>query len=248
MRALCSQKGVVVRPKIMYRLLTAALLVSFAGATALHAQSAVPPPGDKFRDTSMLKPPAGAKVAIVEWEDLECPACSHAFPIVHAAVDHYKIPLVRYDYQIPGHMWSHDASLYARYLQDNAPPAVAEEYRREVFASQYQIGSKDDLQKFTAKFFQKAGKQMPFVLDPKLSKEVDADKALGEKLGLQHTPTIVVVTANHWTEVDDVSQLYSVIDQAIASTASAPAAKAAVKPAAKAPVKATPVAAKKKAS
>ena len=37
-----------------------------------------------FQDTSMLKPPAGAKVAIYEFDDLECPACAHALPIVHA--------------------------------------------------------------------------------------------------------------------------------------------------------------------
>ena len=43
----------------------------------------------------MLVPPAGRRFAIMEWEDLECPACAHAFPFVHMAVDHYKIPLVR---------------------------------------------------------------------------------------------------------------------------------------------------------
>ncbi len=40
----------------------------------------------------MVKPPAGARVAIYEFEDLECPACAHAYPIVHAAIDKYKIP------------------------------------------------------------------------------------------------------------------------------------------------------------
>jgi protein-disulfide isomerase len=214
----------------MSRLLAAVMFVSLAGTAVLPAQTAVPPPGDKFRDTSMLKPPAGAKVAIIEWEDLECPACAHAFPIVHAAVAHYKIPLIRYDFQIPGHIWSHEASLYARYLQDKVSPTVAEDYRRQVFASQYQIGSKDDLHNFTVKFFQTKGQQIPFVLDPtgQFEKEVTADKALGEKLGLQHTPTLVVVTPTHWVEVDDMSQLYSVIDAALAQTAAAAPAKAPV--------------------
>jgi len=204
----------------MSRLLAAALCLTLAAASS-HAQNAVPAgQGDAFKDTSMFKVPPGAKVAIIEWEDLECPACAHAFPIVHAAVAHYKIPLIRRDFQIPGHIWSHDASIYARYLQDKVSPTVAEEYRREVFASQYQIASKDDLHNFTVKFFQTNHQQMPFVVDPtkQFEKEVQADHDLGMKMGLQHTPTIIVATPKGWTQVVDVSQLYSVIDQAIAST------------------------------
>ena len=190
----------------------------------------------------MFKPPAGSKVAVIEWEDLECPACAHAFPFVHAAVKQYKIPLIRRDFQIPGHQWSHEASIYARYLEDKVSPVTAEDYRRQVFATQYQIASKDDLHNFTVKFFQGHGVAMPFVVDPdgKLAKEVLADKELGDKMGLQHTPTIIVATNRSWVQVVDVSQLYSVIDKAIAET-SGPAA-------ATAPVKKSTTVAHKKAS
>jgi protein-disulfide isomerase len=210
----------------MPRLLSAALLLSLAGVAAT-AQTALPAgQGTHFRDTSMLVPPAGAKVAIVEWEDLECPACAHAFPFVHMAVDHYKIPLERHDFQIPGHLWSHEASLFARYLQDKVSLDLATDYRRQVFANQYKIASKDDLNRFTQEFFTSHGKQLPFVLDPngQLQKEVDADHELGMKLGLMHTPTIVVVTPKGWIEVVDVSDLYQAIDQAEAMVASGPAA------------------------
>jgi protein-disulfide isomerase len=161
------------------------------------------------------------KVAIVEWEDLECPACARAFPIVHAAIDKYKIPLVRYDFQINGHIWSHEASLFARYLQDKVSPELATDYRRQVFASQFRIASKDDLDRFTQQFFQSHGKQLPFVLDPQgqLEKEVDADKELGLKLGLSETPTLVVVTPRGWIQVKDVMQLYEAIDKAEAAMA-----------------------------
>jgi protein-disulfide isomerase len=197
------------------------------------AQTSVPPNQvTNFRDTSMLKPPAGAKVAIVEWEDLECPACARAFPIVHSAIDKYKIPLVRYDFQINGHIWSHEASLFARYLQDKVSPELATDYRRQVFASQFRIASKDDLDRFTQQFFASHGKQLPFVLDPQgqLEKEVSADKDLGLKLGLNETPTLVVVTPKGWIQVKDVMQLYEAIDKAEAMMASAgPAPKAAGK-------------------
>ena len=211
----------------MFRLLTAALFVSLTGAAALSAQNAVGQgSATQFKDTSMLKPPAGAKVAIIDWEDLECPACAHAFPIVHEAAAKYHIPVVRYDFPLRMHIWSHDGAVIARYIQDKISPSGADDYRRQVFASQMQIASKDDLQRFSQRFFSANNKQMPFVVDPtgQFKKEVDADEALGERANLNHTPTIVVVTAKHWTEILDVSQLYTVIDQAMAEAGSVPAA------------------------
>jgi protein-disulfide isomerase len=218
----------------MSRVLSLALFVTMSGAAAL-AQTAVGGAVSPFKDTSILKPPAGAKVAIIEWEDLECPACAHAFPLVHQAVDHYKIPLIRHDFLIPGHMWSREAAVYARYLQDKVSEGLGTEYRREVFASQFRIASKDDLVKFTQQFFTKAGKQMPFVVDPsgQLLKEVQADKELGDKLGLNETPTIIVVTPKGWIQVKDTMDLYQAIDQAEASMGGAAVAPAAKKVVAK---------------
>ena len=212
-----------------------AVLLAFAAtlcvSAPLSAQSTVGHgPVTPVRDSSMLHPPAGQKVAIVEWEDLECPACASAFPIVHTAANHYHIPLVRYDFQIQGHIWSHDASLYARYLQDKVNLDLATEYRREVFASQYRISSRDDLHRFTAKFFADNHQAMPFVIDPtgQFSREVEADHNLGVKMGLAHTPSIFVVTTHHWIDVTDTADLYSAIDQAEAEEGkAAPAAAAA---------------------
>jgi protein-disulfide isomerase len=197
------------------------------------AQRAAPAgSGDPFKDTSMFKPPAGARVAVLEWEDLECPACSHAFPIVHAAVAHYNIPLVRRDYPLGGaHIWSLDAAVWARYLQDKVSPKTADDYRGAVFAAQLGINSKDDMLSFTRRFFASHGVQMPFVPDPtgQLMKEVEADKAIGTKMGLQHTPTIIVCSAREWVHVTDVSLLYQTIDELEARAGAAePAAKTTV--------------------
>ena len=197
------------------RLLAIALFGSFVAVAS--AQTSLPPNQvDHFIDTSMFKPPAGAKLAVLEWEDLECPACAHAFPFVHSAVAQYKIPLVEYDFLIPGHIWSHQAALYSRYLKDKVSPEVATEYRRQVFAAQYRIASQDDLMNFTKQFFAAHGKQMPFVVDPtgQLEREVQADDSLGKKMGLQYTPTIIVVTPNRWIQVKDVSYMDQAIDQA----------------------------------
>lgn len=203
--------------------LATALLV-FSGPFVCAQNSAPPGKGNSFRDTSMVKPPVGAKVAIYEFEDLECPACARAFPIIHAAVEHYKIPLVRHDFPLKMHVWSLDAAITARYLQDKVSPKVAETFRGDVFASQTAIASKDDLANFTRRWFQTHGQNMPFVMDPSglLAAEVQADYTLGERIGLTQTPTIFVVSNKGWTQIMDPNLTYQTIDAALAESGPAP--------------------------
>jgi protein-disulfide isomerase len=212
------------------RLLPAMGVIAFSlTALPVLSQSAAPPgSGDPFKDTAAFKPPAGARVAIVEFQDLECPACAHAFPIVHQAVAHYGIPLVEKDFPLRQHIWSFDAAVWARYLQDKVSPKVADDYRGAIFVQQLAINSKDDMLNFTRRFFQSHGVQMPFVPDPGgvLTKEVEADRTLGNKIGLEHTPTIVVCNQHEWVQVTDVSLLYQTIDEVMAKAGPAPAAKA----------------------
>ncbi len=183
-----------------------------------------------YRDTSMLRAPAGVPVAIYEFEDMECPACAHAFPIVHTAAEKYKIPLIRHDFPLgPAHPWSFDAAVIARYMQDKISPQAADDYRRAVFASQASIATKEDLNAFSQKYFQQHGRVMPFVIDPNglFAAEVRADHTLGERINLHQTPSIFIVTQKGYAEVTDVSQLYSMLDTAIAEN---PAPKTAAKP------------------
>ena len=216
-------------------LIAAGAIAIYHGATAnhattpseivLHDQPSANAPAqnpantpDRFKDTSMLKPPAGAAVAIYEFEDLECPACARAYPIVHAAASQYKIPLVRHDYPWPFHVWSFDAAVTARYLQDKLSPQLADAFRGDVFASQSLIASKDDLARFTARWFQAHGQSLPFVMDASgaCRLEVEADRALGDQLGLRSTPCIFVVTQTKWVQVVDLSQLDRTIDFVLA--------------------------------
>jgi len=205
-----------------------AMTLPFAAAPAtapLMAQRAAPAgTGETFKDTSMLKPPAGAKIAIFELEDLECPACAHAFPIVHAAAAHYNIPIVRRDFPLQQHIWSFDAAVWARYLQDKVSPKTGDEYRGAVFAAQTGIASKDDMLNFTRRFFQTHGLQLPFVPDPtgQFKKEVEADRTVGDRLGVQFTPSIIVCTQHEWVHVTDISLLYQTIDQLEAKVAAEP--------------------------
>ena len=196
-------------------------------ATSVSALAQAPA---SFKDTSMLRAPAGSRVALYTFEDLECPACAHAYPIVHTAVQKYKVPLLRHDFPLgPMHPWSFEAAVIARYIQDKISPQAAEDYRGAVFASQMSIATKEDLNAFSQKYFQQHGRVMPFVIDPNglFAAEVRADHTLGERINLHQTPSIFIVTQKGYAEVTDVSQLYSMLDTAIAEN---PAPKTAAKP------------------
>ena len=216
-------------------LMAAAALVLLPAA---RAQFNVPPAGTQVHDPSALKPPPGAKVAIVEWEDMECPDCARANPLLKEAAGKYNIPWVRHDFPLAFHAWSFNAAVNARWF-DTKSKKLGDDYRDEVFANQQAITTPDALAQFTQKFAQEHGIAFPFAVDPqgKLAAEVKADYALGQRVGIEHTPTIWVVTANSkgapFVEVVDRSKLYQLIDQALADTRSASAAPAPKRPTSK---------------
>jgi hypothetical protein len=210
----------LIRAGLPANLAAAALLAAAAGA---HAQFAPPPPGTQVHDPSALKPPPGAHVAIVEFEDLECPDCARANPLLKEAAAKYSIPWVRHDFPLPFHAWSMQAAVNARWF-DTKSKKFGDEYRDEVFANQPSIVDLNGLHQFTEKFAQSHGVALPFAMDPmgKLLAEVKADYALGQRVGIEHTPTIWVVTANSkgapFVEVVDRSKLFQLIDQALEDT------------------------------
>jgi hypothetical protein len=80
------------------------------------------------------------------------------------------------------------------------------------------------------KYFQSHGRAMPMIIDPNrlFAAEVRADHTLGERINLHQTPSIFIVTQKGYTEVTDVTQLYAMLDTAIAENPAPP--KAAAKP------------------
>src|SRR3569833_1641040 len=198
----------------------AATLLLFA-APGLRAQYGAPTTQD--HDPAALKPPPGARVAIVEFEDMECPDCANANPLLKEAAAKYNIPWVRHDFPLPFHPWSFQAAVNARWF-DTKSKKLGDDYRDAVFASQPSITSLEDLRQFTENFAKSHIIALPFAIDPqgKLAAAVKADYALGQRVGLEHTPTIWVVTSNSkgapFIEGVDRSKLFQLIDQAIADT------------------------------
>ena len=179
----------------------ALLLVSISAAQAVN---------------SALRPPKGAQVAIVIFEDLECPDCARAAPLLEEASRTYNIPVVRHDYPLRMHPWSYDAAILARYF-DTHSKKMGNEFRDTVFQHQLEI-TKDNLRAFAERFAAAHKVELPFVVDPqgKFAALVEADRSLGDSLKLEHTPTIYVVSNKNaskpFVEVVDRSQLFQLIE------------------------------------
>jgi len=189
--------------------LLAALLV----LGALVALSATALAGD----TSVLRPPKGYKLAIVEFADLQCPDCARAEPLLEEASRTYKIPLVRYDFPLPKHDWSGDAHVYARWF-DTKAKKTGDEYRSYIFKNQPSI-TRENLRSMTEKFAKDHKLSFPLFVDPRgeLAAKVRADFAVGQRVGIQHTPTIYIVSdSTHGTpfvEVVDRTNFFAMIDE-----------------------------------
>lgn len=216
--------------------LVAALLITPVASAQFVAPAAVDHFDKKY--LAQLKPPAGAKVAVFVFEDLGCPSCAANHPVELKAVEATHVPLIRYDFPFPQHVWTYEGAVCARYIQDHISPQMAGDFRTDVFASQRLFSSRDDIDRYLKSWLSRHGQQAPFVIDPggKLAAEVGADYEFGKHLNIEYTPTIIVATKDKYQVVygtkdgpNDATKLMVVIQAAQNSGA----AKVAAKPTAK---------------
>jgi thioredoxin family protein len=196
-----------------------ALFLALIVATSMSAFAA---------DSCSVKPPAGAQLAIVEFEDLQCPRCAAVTTTIHDAARVYKIPLVRYDFPLPIHNWTKQASIIGKYFDHlSAQPGakdktLGDEYRAYIFANQPAI-TPDGLRSYAETFAKSKGVTLPANVDPngEFEKEVNLNYACGVSNHIQHTPTIYLVKndGSAPVEVQDVDKLYATIDTMLPKTA-----------------------------
>jgi protein-disulfide isomerase len=188
-----------------YSVATLALVLAF-GLVAAAIDSVNP----------VLRPPKGAQVAIVVFEDLQCPQCRRVSPILEQASKTYKIPLIRHDFPLPMHNWSYDAAVMARYF-DETSKTLGNEFRDYIFANQLEINPQN-LRAYADKFAGDHKMSLPFVIDPqgKLAAEVNADRDTGKEIKLDHTPSVFIVSTRNpnrpYVEMKESNQLYALID------------------------------------
>jgi protein-disulfide isomerase len=188
-------------------ILLLAVVAGFGTAVRASAQDTL--------DT-VFRPPKGSQVAIVIFEDLECPMCRRTAPLLEQASKTYNIPVVRHDFPLgPMHPWSFQAAVMARYF-DTHSKSMGNEFRDYIFENQLEVNLQN-LRSFAEKFATAHKVEFPFVIDPsgKLAALVNADKSLGQAIKIDHTPTVYIVSSNPnrpYVEVKDNNQLYATID------------------------------------
>src|ERR1700690_1865587 len=91
-----------------------------------------------------LRPPKGAQVALVVFEDLQCPDCRRAAPL---------------------HNWALDAAVIPRYF-DTVSKQLGNDFRDYIFQHQPEI-TPPTLRGFAEKFATEHKVDLPFVVDPR---------------------------------------------------------------------------------
>ncbi len=185
-------------------------------------------------DASSLKLPPGASVAIVMFEDLQCPDCARAYPVVWEAAKAHHVPVVLHDFPLPKHNWSFQAAVYARFF-DTKSQKLGNDYRGYIYQNQNSISDPGVLESYTRKFADDNKMPLPFTVDPQgeLFRKVRADYDLGQRIGLEHTPTIFVIgrggASTPFVEVVDRDQLSQIIEDMQKKSAPATPRKTAAK-------------------
>jgi len=168
-------------------------------------------------DGSQVQLPKGVDLAIVIFEDLQCPDCARAHPELLKASEALKVPVVIHDFPITRHVWAFPAAILARWFTAQSP-ALGVEFRSYIFEHQRDI-SLDNLRQFGEQFAAQHQLTLPADVDPdgKLQALVQADFDLGLKIKLEYVPLIFVISrdgeASRSVEVTDLAKLGDAVAQ-----------------------------------
>jgi protein-disulfide isomerase len=166
-------------------------------------------------DASRLDLPRGADVAIVVFEDLQCPDCAKAHPVIVEAAKASGAPLVVRDFPLARHAWAFPAAILARHFSFESRDAGLD-FRTFVFLNQAQIRL-ENLRNAAEQFAKARGVSLPENVDPngRLQELVQADQGLGRLIGLESVPLILVIApgerGSRFVEVEDPAELQAAV-------------------------------------
>ena len=143
-------------------------------------------------DGSQVPMPEGVDLAVIVFEDLQCPDCAKAHPELLKAASETGVPLLIHDFPIVRHVWAFPAAILARHFAAQSPE-LGVEFRSYVFEHQRTI-TPENLREWGEKFAAQHGLQLPADVDPegKLQAAVQADFDLGRQIGLEYVPLMFV--------------------------------------------------------
>lgn len=177
-------------------------------------QPAAPSDGEKVQtvrtDSRVLDDGGDGAVTVVEFLDFECEACGAFYPIVEDLREKYDGEItyvVRY-FPLPGHINSTQAALAAEAAgqQDRF-----EDMFHRLFETQAQWGEQpEETPEVFRGFAEDLGLDMAAydaaIADPATAERVQSDKADGERLEVNSTPTFFVdgekLTLQEWDDLE----------------------------------------------
>ncbi|HUK54081.1 MAG TPA: thioredoxin domain-containing protein [Candidatus Binatia bacterium] len=140
--------------------------------------------------------PAGAKVVVVEYADLQCPSCRRLSEVIRSLVPDY--PQVRFVFRefplTQIHVWSLTAALGGRCIYHKNPAAFWT-YAEYIFDHQDQISAGNVWETVVAQGVAAGYDADTFkacLVDPAMKAEIDKSTAEGIKLKVANTPTVFV--------------------------------------------------------
>lgn len=169
-------------------------------------------------DGSTLQLPKGADVAVVIFEDLQCPDCARVHPLLMEATKTSKVPLVIHDFPITRHSWAFPAAVLARYF-GTVSPDLEIAFRTHIFSHQKDVNP-ENLRGIAEQFARDHKLQLPAQVDPddRIKARVQADYDYGQDIGLEYVPLVFVIATGsptvRWVEVQeqDVEKIGATID------------------------------------
>jgi protein-disulfide isomerase len=139
-----------------------------------------------------IKGPKNAKVTMVEFADLECPACKAALPnLEKMQSENPDVKVIFQNYPLEKlHPWAFRAALYVDCLKSNND--VAWKFVDSVYAHQEEIKD-ENADAMLKTYATEAGADNQIaacIADPKTKANVYASEKLGDSLAVNSTPTI----------------------------------------------------------
>ncbi|MEZ4254326.1 MAG: thioredoxin domain-containing protein [Polyangiales bacterium] len=131
-----------------------------------------------------------APITVIEFSDFECPFCGRAFPIVEQILREFqgKVRVVFLNYPLSGHVRAMPA---ARAAVAAGKQGKFWEMHDMLFRNQTALED-EDLRKYAQAIGLDVAKFEADLASPEVQAKVDADRAKGEKVNVQGTPTFFV--------------------------------------------------------
>ncbi len=170
------------------------------------------------------RPPLGnphAKVKVLIFEDLECPDCAQWHKYLNTVIlPRYGKQVAFYlrDYPLPQHEWAFNAAVIERYFS-SLNPKLYFAWINFCYYNQNEITA-GNLMRYAARvaapYGVSSGQINQAFANPAFFAAVQKDQALGNRMHVEHTPTIFVLFRGR-EEVNSFGQWQSALNQALAA-------------------------------